>query len=286
MLRTRVLTLAATGVLAVAAAAAVVTPSGPQQVVSDGARGGLGSTGAASTGAGDSSGPAGPSASTGQDGSGAPTQPGGTPGAPTAGNGSSAATAGPLTTSGAGGSTSTFGVAPSGSGAPSASAQPSRAPMDPSSVRGGIGGSGTTSHDAPSPSSKPTAGTDHPTQTSSPSPLLDGGVPEPGFTQGALVDGFPAALGPPAGTDVASSSVSVAGNVLQASLVASGGDPEQVVDHYRDVLTDHGFTEQEVAGAQDEQVAAFVDGRDVVTVTTQDDTTYLVATLRVDDPQD
>jgi hypothetical protein len=97
------------------------------------------------------------------------------------------------------------------------------------------------------------------------------------------VEGFPTALEPPAGTDVASSSVSVADNVVQAALVVTGGDPEQVVDHYRDVLTDHGFTEQPVPGTGDEPVAAFVDDQDIVTVTTQQDTTYVVASLRVTD---
>src|SRR5205823_2919211 len=154
---------------------------------------------------------------------------------------------------------------------PAASGSSSTAPTGQPSTSGGISGSSPTAEVSPTPSSTPTASGEPvpPPQPAPTSPLIDDPSPAPASAQGKLVAGFPSALGPPAGTAVESSSVSVSSNVLQATLVGQGGDPQQILLHYRDLLTDRGFTEQQLPGADDEPVTAFVNGRDIVTVTTQ-----------------
>lgn len=111
-------------------------------------------------------------------------------------------------------------------------------------------------------------------------PLLGATLPKSAVAKGRLVVGFPEALAPPAGTSVESSSVAAAREVLQAALVATGGDPRAVVDHYRTLLTARGFTEQHAQGVQNAPAAAFARGRDNVTVTTHDGKAYLIANLR------
>jgi hypothetical protein len=289
MLTTRIITLAATGVLAVAAAAAVGTPADHEQAVSTGDANRPGVTSTSSAGGGSPAGPSDSPTSTGEGSGMAPTSQM-SPSAssnPTAGGGSPATPTGPATTNGAiSGSGPTSAVSPSASGNSTPRGGSSAAPMAPPTTNGGISGSGPTADVTPSPSSEPTASGEPPPQTAPPSPLLDDASPEPAFAEGALVASFPSALGPPAGTAVASSSVSVSSNVVQAALVGKGGDPQEIVVHYRELLTERGFTEQQLQGVDNEPVAAFTNGRDIVTVTTQDGTMYLVATLRLKDAQD
>jgi hypothetical protein len=116
--------------------------------------------------------------------------------------------------------------------------------------------------------------------TAKPAPLLGATLPAPALAKGRLVQGFPAALAPPHGTSVESSSVSVANNVLQAALVARGGDPQAVVLHYRSLLIARGFVQKATQGVENAPAASFRKGKDSVTVTTQDGKTYLIAHLR------
>lgn len=133
----------------------------------------------------------------------------------------------------------------------------------------------------PTPAGRPTS-TDYslpPITTTKPSPLVSD-TPQPGVAKGRLVMGFPAALAPPQGTEVESSSLSVDGDTVQAGLVATGGDPQAIVDHYREVLTARGYVEKKVQGVENAPAAAFKKGNDSVTVTTGDGKTYLLAHLR------
>ena len=139
----------------------------------------------------------------------------------------------------------------------------------------------------PTPAGEPTA-TGYslpPITTSEPSPLVSDS-PQPGTAKGRLVAGFPAALAPPQGTEVESSSIAVAGDTVQAGLVATGGDPQAVVAHYREVLTAHGYVEKKVQGVENGPAAAFKKGRNSVTVTTGDGKTYLLAHLRANGSAD
>jgi hypothetical protein len=109
-------------------------------------------------------------------------------------------------------------------------------------------------------------------------------LPKPAVAKGRLVKGFPKALAPPKGTTVESSSVSVARNVVQAALVATGGDPQAILTHYRTELSTRGFAEQSTQSVENAPAAAFTKGDSTVTVTTLDGKTYMVANLRVDSP--
>ncbi|GAA1969290.1 hypothetical protein GCM10009798_32340 [Nocardioides panacihumi] len=118
-----------------------------------------------------------------------------------------------------------------------------------------------------------------PITTTEPSPVVSGSL-QPGTANGRLVAGFPTALAPPPGTEVESSSIAVAGDMVQAALVATGGDPEAIVAHYREVLTAHGYVEKKVQGVENNPAAAFKKGRNSITVTTGDGKTNLLAHLR------
>lgn len=126
-----------------------------------------------------------------------------------------------------------------------------------------------------------------PIPTTKPAPLLGATLPKPATAKGRLVRGFPAALAPPRGTAIESSSVSVASDVLQAALVADGGDPQSILQHYRELLAERGFAEQATQGAENAPAGAFAKGkgdhRNTVTVTTVDGKTYLIANLRPTD---
>jgi hypothetical protein len=110
-------------------------------------------------------------------------------------------------------------------------------------------------------------------------------VPSAGAARGRLVAGFPAALAPPRGSRVESTSVAVVGRAVQAALVATGGDPRRILLHYRTALSARGFTEHAARGVENAPAAAFSNGADHVTVTTQDGRTYVFADLRAEDTQ-
>jgi hypothetical protein len=116
--------------------------------------------------------------------------------------------------------------------------------------------------------------------TAKPQPMFDGTMPAPASAKGRLVTGFPTALAPPQGTRVESSSVSVASDMLQAALVATGGDADAVLAHYRQVLSARGFAERKAQGVENSPAAAFTRGRNNVTITIQDGKTYVLANLR------
>jgi hypothetical protein len=143
-------------------------------------------------------------------------------------------------------------------------------------------GGGPGSEILPTPAGDPTA-TGYqlpPIPTTTPAPLLGATLPEPAVAKRRLVKGFPAALAPPRGTRIESSSVSVADRALQAALVATGGDPRTILLHYRDLLSVRGFTERETQGVENAPAAAFAKGPENVTVTTVDGRTYVLANLR------
>lgn len=147
------------------------------------------------------------------------------------------------------------------------------------------GSPGPTSELLPSASSAPTTTGYALPQLTTPEtgPLLSPTMPRSGVARGRLVTGFPRALAPPEGTEVESSSVAVASNVLQAALVATGGDPQSILLHYRELLTARGFAEQPTQGVENSPAIAFAKGDDNVTVTTQEGKTYLLAILRPGD---
>ncbi|MDH2414806.1 hypothetical protein [Nocardioides sp. CER19] len=150
------------------------------------------------------------------------------------------------------------------------------------------GTTGPTSELLPSASSAPTTTgyvLPHPS-TTEPDPLLSPTLPKSGVARGRLVNGFPRALAPPKGTEVESSSVAVASNVLQAALVATGGDPQSILLHYRELLTERGYAEQPTQAVENSPAIAFAKGDDNVTVTTQEGKTYLLAILRPKDAED
>jgi hypothetical protein len=119
-----------------------------------------------------------------------------------------------------------------------------------------------------------------PHPSAKPAPLFGATLPKPALATGRLVAGFPTALAPPRGARIDSSSVAVSSGVLQAALVTSGSDAQSVLVHYRRILSPRGFVEKPTPGVENAPSAAFVKGRDNVTVTTVDGRTYLVANLR------
>lgn len=171
----------------------------------------------------------------------------------------SSATTGPVATASPGTGTSTTGSAPTAT-APGAGTEILPTPAGPSSTATGY-------HLPPIP-------------TASPAALLGERLPKPAVAKGRLVAGFPAALGPPQGTSVESSSIAVAGNVVQAALVLTGGDAQAIMVHYRRLLSSRGFTEQPTQGVENAPASTFGKGKDNVTVTTKDGKTYLLANLR------
>jgi hypothetical protein len=173
---------------------------------------------------------------------------------------------------------------PRARGTSTSAGTPSRTPAagatgsagDPS---GAVSGAGIGIEALPTPAGDPTA-TDYslpPVPTAKPAPLLGATLPEAAVAKGRLVRGFPAALAPPAGTAIETSSVSVASDVLQAALVATGGDPDAILFHYRGLLTARGFAEKKTQGTENAPAAAFRKGKDTITVSTADGKTYLIA---------
>jgi hypothetical protein len=180
---------------------------------------------------------------------------------------------------------------PPTSGTSTPGSEPSRTPPTststptPDSI---TGTTGPTSELLPSASSAPTTTgyvLPHPT-TTDPAPLVSTKMPKSGVARGKLVSGFPRALAPPKGTAVESSSVAVTSDVLQAALVATGGDPDSILLHYRELLTERGFAEQPTQAVENAPAIAFAKGDDNVTVTTQEGKTYLLAILRPTDAGD
>lgn len=169
----------------------------------------------------------------------------------------------------------------------SPSASPTRTPA------GGSGsastGPGQGSEILPTPADPTSTATGYhlpPLLTSKPSPLLGSTLPTSAVAKGRLVAGFPTALAPPKGTSVESSSISVARRVVQAALVTTGGDPQAVLVHYRELLTSRGFHEEQTQAVENAPAAAFTSGRDNVTITVHDGKSYLLANLRASGASD
>jgi hypothetical protein len=189
-----------------------------------------------------------------------------------------------ITSAPSGSTSSTAPTAPASSGSPGASG--SSGPSG-SSTEGGVASDapGAGSEILPSPAEPTSTATGYhlpAISTTEPAPMFDG-MPTPATAKGRLVAGFPAALAPPSGTRVESSSVSVASDMLQAALVATGGDADAVLAHYRQVLSARGFAEQRTQGVENAPAAAFTRGRNNVTITIQDGKTYVLANLRPKD---
>lgn len=110
--------------------------------------------------------------------------------------------------------------------------------------------------------------------------LLGTALPTPAFAKSRLVNGYPAALAPPAGMTIESSSVSVHSGVVQVALVATGGDANTVMTYLRRALTSRGFKEQPAQGVENAPAVAFIRNKDNVTVTFLRGKTYLLANLR------
>ncbi|MFT4287704.1 hypothetical protein [Nocardioides sp.] len=137
----------------------------------------------------------------------------------------------------------------------------------------------------PSPSTTASGGNpylpDLPAPGDQPASLLTE-VPEPATASGVLATGFPAALAPPEGSTIESSSLTVAGRRVQAALVADPrGGAKALLLHYRTVLGQRGFAEESVQAPENAPAAAFRHGEETVTVTLQDGVCYLLANLRV-----
>ncbi len=116
-------------------------------------------------------------------------------------------------------------------------------------------------------------------ETDTAGPLTSSASPGSTTARGRLVAGFPAALRPPAGATLETSSLTVSGGRVQAVLVFSGGEPGAVVEHYRALLTGRGFVERPVQGVENDPAAAFGRGRSSVTIAVRDGRTYLLAHL-------
>lgn len=106
-------------------------------------------------------------------------------------------------------------------------------------------------------------------------------APRAGTARGALVATFPAALAPPAGSAIRSSSLSVSGKAVQAALVArSSTSVSRTLRHYRTALVARGFREQRAQGVENAPAAAFVRGHESVSLAFSGRTLSLLATLR------
>lgn len=106
-------------------------------------------------------------------------------------------------------------------------------------------------------------------------------APRAGTARGALVATFPAALAPPAGSTIRSSSLSVSGTAVQAALVArSAASVSRTLRQYRTALVARGFREQRAQGVENHPAAAFVRGHESVSLAFSGRTLSLLATLR------
>lgn len=111
--------------------------------------------------------------------------------------------------------------------------------------------------------------------------LLGRRIPRAGVARARLVPGFPAALVPPPGARIVTSSLAVRGRRVQVALVVTGLDGQSGLAHYRGLLAPLGFVERELQGVENAPAAAFVRGMEDVTVSASPDgTTSLLAHLR------
>jgi hypothetical protein len=131
---------------------------------------------------------------------------------------------------------------------------------------------------APNPASSPSAigGKEQGPPTATPSkPTLNptasllSTIPPSGDATGRLVGGFPTLMAPPAGSDVASSSIAVNASRVQISAAGTAGSTaDQLQDAYRQRFTALGMTSAPVASAPGSTTVAYYRGGESITVTT------------------
>lgn len=176
------------------------------------------------------------------------------------------------TAPGAGGSAAE--VAPPVPGASSAGSSSPGASDRGTSGRAVRGGAHGGTEILPSPSSAASAAAGLPglrPVRSTTAPLVTRPLPRPASGTGTLAVGFPAVLAPPDRDSIAVSSVSGAGDVLQAALTAGCRRPCDPLRRYRVRLAALGFTEVSVPSVENRPAAALRRGTDSVTVSVTSD---------------
>lgn len=97
-------------------------------------------------------------------------------------------------------------------------------------------------------------------------PLVSSPLPRAAYRHGAIVNGYPTALGPPHGSTIETSSVSPADNTLQVALTARCTRCD-VLRHFRVALGARGFHEVDTVSVANSPAAALQRGKDSVNVT-------------------